>query len=84
MRYAQGALPPFGDTFGGQNAGWLYTAGPVGALAISVSSGWAGKDKKHGLAIAGFGLSTSHWVGLFFLAMDGAADGVSGIFRMTI
>jgi len=88
-------FPAFGETFGAQNVGWLYTAGPVGALAISISSGWASKVKRHGLAITwaaglwglaivGFGLSKSLWLALIFLALAGAADSVSGIFRMTI
>ena len=36
------------------------------------------------IAIIGFGLSTTLWLALVFLAMAGAADMVSGIFRMTL
>jgi sugar phosphate permease len=34
-----------------------------------------------GLSIIGFGLSHSLWLALFFLALSGAFDGISGIFR---
>jgi hypothetical protein len=34
-----------------------------------------------GAAVAGFGLSTTTWAALMFLAVAGAADMVSGIFR---
>lgn len=37
-----------------------------------------------GLAIVAFGLANRLWLALLFLAMAGAADMVSGLFRMTI
>src|SRR5206468_803154 len=37
-----------------------------------------------GMAIIGFGMSTKLWLALLFLAAAGAADMVSGIFRMTL
>src|SRR6266498_5734231 len=37
-----------------------------------------------GLAIAGFGLARQVWLAFAFLAVAGAADMVSGIFRTTI
>ena len=88
-------FPAFGESLGPQNVGWLYTAGPVGALLVSLSSGWTGQIRRHGIAIAwaaglwglaivGFGLSRSLWMALVFLVLAGAADAVSGIFRMTI
>ncbi|QOY86473.1 MFS transporter [Paludibaculum fermentans] len=88
-------FPAFGDAFGAQNVGWLYAAGPAGALVLSLTSGWATRIRRHGLAIAwaaalwglaivGFGLSANLWLALLFLALAGAADMVSGIFRMTV
>lgn len=88
-------FPAFGAIFGEQNVGWLYSAGPVGALLCSVTSGWAKHIVHHGQAIAwaaglwgvaiiGFGLSQNLWLALFFLACAGAADMVSGIFRGTL
>ncbi len=75
--------------------GMLYSAPAVGALVISFLSGWTKHIKQHGLAIsiaAGlwgisiifFGFSTHLWYALFFLALAGAFDAVSGIFRQTM
>jgi MFS family permease len=88
-------FPAFGSVFGARNVGWLYSAAPLGALLLSLTSGWTTRIRRHGMAIAvaaslwglaivGFGLSTNLWVALTFLALAGAADMVSGIFRMTI
>jgi MFS family permease len=88
-------FPAFGSVFGDSNVGWLYSAAPVGALLTSLTSGWTSRFRRHGMAIAwaaalwgaaivGFGLSTRLWMALMFLAIAGAADMVSGIFRMTM
>ena len=88
-------FPAFGDVFGPQNVGWLYSAGPAGALLLSLTSGWAKRFRRHGMVIAwaaslwgvaiiGFGLSINPWLALLFLTIAGAADMVSGIFRMTV
>ncbi len=86
-------FPAIATSFGGAKAlGMLYSAPAVGALLISLVSGWSTKIKRHGAAIAisaalwgvaiiGFGLATHFWLALCFLAMAGAADGVSAIFR---
>jgi len=88
-------FPAFGTVFGARYVGWLYSAGPVGALLLSLTSGWTKNLRRHGLvitwaailwggAIIGFGFSTNLWLALLFLALAGAADMVSGIFRMTL
>jgi MFS family permease len=75
--------------------GWLYTAPAVGAFLITVFSGWTKKVIRHGRAVVlaallwgfsiiAFGAAGSPWWMLFFLMLAGAADSVSGIFRMTI
>lgn len=75
--------------------GYLYAAPAAGAVAASLLSGWlrhvrrqgvaiAGAAALWGAAIAGFGLSRALWVGLLLLALAGAADQVSAIFRSTI
>lgn len=80
---------------GTKTLGFLYAAPAVGAFFITVFSAWTKKVKRHGaavaiaailwgLAIAIFGFSKSLPWGLLFLALAGAADAVSGIFRMTI
>ena len=89
-------FPAIAMSFGGAKVlGMLYAAPAVGALMISFFSGWTKHIKRHGLAIAVsaslwgfaiiiFGLATNFWVALFFLALAGAFDGISGIFRMTM
>jgi MFS family permease len=75
--------------------GLMFAAPSVGAFAVTASSGWMGRVRRHGRAIAisaavwglamtGFGLSPDVYVALFFLLAAGAADMVSGIFRDTL
>jgi len=75
--------------------GMMYAATSVGALLVTVTSGWMSKVHRHGLmvvlaagawglAMAGAGWSGPVWLVLFFLALAGAADCVSGLFRMTM
>lgn len=89
-------LPAIAQSFGGaQTLGLLYSAPAVGSLVISCFSGWTSKithDGKAiaisaalwGVAIVGFGLSSSLWLILLFLALAGAFDAISGIFRVTL
>lgn len=84
-------------TFGGGagTAGFLYAAPSVGALVGAGLSGWSGRIRRQGLAvivsiavwgasIAVFGVVHLLWIGLILLAIAGAADMVSAIFRNTI
>ena len=75
--------------------GYLYAAPYAGALASSLVSGWIPHVRRQGLAvaiaasawgvaIAAFGFSHGLWVGLGLLALAGAADDVSAVFRSTI
>jgi len=89
-------FPAIATQYGGAEVlGLLYAAPSVGALVASLTSGWAARVHRHGmaiiwaagswgLAIAVFGLVTNLWVALFFLALAGAADMISGIFRGTL
>lgn len=89
-------FPALAADWGGPSAlGLLYAAPAVGALLASVVSGWAGRVRRQGLAvlwaagcwgaaIVGLGLAPWLWLALLFLALAGAADAVSGLFRMTI
>lgn len=86
-------FPAIAASFGGASVlGILYSAPAVGALVVSLFSGWTHKVKRHGMAIAisaalwgvaiiFFGLASNFWVAIFFLAFAGAFDAVSGIFR---
>lgn len=86
-------FPAVALSFGGASSlGMLYSAPAVGALIISLFSGWTHQVKYHGkaiaiaagfwgLAIMAFGLASNLWVALFFLALSGALDAISGIFR---
>jgi MFS family permease len=88
------ALFPFvADELGAPWAlGLLYTAPFAGSLAMTLTSGWTGHVHRHGRAIffsamawgvgiAAFGLATDIWWALLFLALAGAADMSSGLFR---
>ncbi|MFC0114755.1 MFS transporter [Kibdelosporangium aridum] len=86
----------FGDPPGGGVAlGWLYAAIPLGAFLMGLSSGWLSKINRHGVgviiavcvwgaAMAGFGLTSSLWLAVVFLAIGGAADMVSAVYRSSI
>jgi hypothetical protein len=88
------ALSVLGIGAGG--LGLLYAAPAIGALAGSLVSGWIRSVRRQGMAvviaivvwgaaIAGFGLAgRALWVGLPLLALAGAGDLVSAIFRGTI
>ncbi|MFF8697504.1 MFS transporter [Streptomyces albidoflavus] len=78
-----------------KTAGLLVAAPAVGALLGSVFSGWLGRVHRHGvaillavggwgLAVAVFGLTRNLWLGLLFLALAGAADAISMVFRSTM
>jgi len=75
--------------------GLMFAAPSVGAFGVTVFSGWMGRIRRHGLAIAlsaagwgvamaGFGLSPDLYAALACLVAAGAADMVSGIFRETL
>jgi MFS family permease len=78
-----------------ESVGWLLAAMSAGALVIGLFSGWTGKVRRHGravviaaavwaLGIVALGFAPSLLLGLACLAVAGAADMVSGVFRGTI
>ena len=80
---------------GAAGLGLMYAAPAAGALAAALLTGWVRHVRKQGravpwavavwgLAIVGFGVSGAFWLALGFLAIAGAADVVSAIFRSTI
>jgi MFS family permease len=81
---------------GPSGLGLLYSAEAFGALVATLLSGWVKRVERQGaliigaivvwgVAITGFGLA-GHilWLGLAFLAIAGAADMISAVFRQTI
>jgi len=88
------ALSVFG--IGARGLGLLYAAPAAGALVGSLLSGWVRRVSRQGMAvlfavaiwggaIAGFGIAGGTlWLGLPLLAVAGAGDLVSAIFRNTI
>lgn len=80
---------------GAEVVGFLYAAPYAGALVASVLSGWTGRVRRQGVAVAVaaacwgaalvvFGLASALWLALLMLAFAGAADMVSAVFRSTI
>ena len=86
-------FPAIAEMHGGaRDLGLLYSAPAVGALVISLFSGWTHHIKFQGkgiaisaalwgFAIIGFGLSSNLLIALIFLVISGALDGISGMFR---
>jgi MFS family permease len=89
-------FPALSEKLGGPPVlGLLYAAPAVGALAASLTSAWTPKVTRHGMAvmiaasvwgmaIVVFGFCDGLVPALFFLALAGGADAVSGIFRLTM
>ena len=90
-------FPEVAETrFGGDQAvGWLFAAIAIGAVVGGLSSGWIGRVRRQGVAltvaivawgaaVALSGLAGTLWLTVALLAVAGAADLVSAVFRQTI
>jgi MFS family permease len=89
-------FPAIAQGLGGPTVlGLLYTAPAVGSFLFLATSGWTRRVHRHGmgviaaatlwgLAIIGFGLVPGRNAALVFLALAGAADAMSGVFRQVI
>jgi MFS family permease len=91
-------FPQLADTTFGSNhlaLGWLYAAIPLGSVLGGLLSGSFSRMHRHGLmtiiavacwglAIIGFGLSGDLVLASLFLALGGAADLMSMVFRQSI
>jgi MFS family permease len=98
MVFAMGtALFPFlaDELRAPQALGLLYSAAAVGALIASLTGSWAARVQRQGLgvivaaalwgvAVALTGLAPNVWLVFVCIALAGAADMVSAIFRMTM
>lgn len=92
----QALFPAIAAGLGGAGVlGFMYAAPAVGAFLFSATSGWTSRIQRHGLgvivaatiwglAIVAFGLVPGLVAALAFLAVAGAADMMSGVFRSTI
>jgi MFS family permease len=89
-------FPAIAQGLGGPGVlGLLYAAPSFGALLFAATSGWTRRVQRHGmgvivaatiwgLAIIGFGVVPGLAAALVFLALAGAADSMSGVFRQVI
>jgi MFS family permease len=75
--------------------GWLYAALAIGSVIAGLSSGWIGRIRRQGVAlviaivawggaVALAGLAAQLWLAVLLLALAGAADLVSAVYRQTI
>ncbi|WP_433724086.1 MFS transporter [Actinoplanes sp. CA-051413] len=84
------------DRFGGGSAvGWLFAAIAIGSVLGGLTSGWIGRIKRQGvalvIAVVGWGIAVglaglahSLWLMVLLLAVGGAADLVSAVYRQSI
>ena len=89
-------FPAMAEAYGRtESVGWLLSAMSIGALAIGLLSGWTSKVTRHGRAvviaaavwavgIVALGFAPGLWWAMVCLAIAGAADMLSGVFRGTI
>ncbi len=89
-------FPAMAQRWGGATAaGWLYSAMPIGSFATTLFSGWTKHVRRRGaaviaaaacwgVAIVALGRASSFGAAMACLGVAGAADMVSGLFRMTI
>jgi MFS family permease len=84
------------ERFGGGSAvGWLFAAIALGSVVGGLTSGWIGRVRRQGLALVvavvvwgvaiGFsGFAQQLWLMVLLLAVGGAADLVSAVYRQSI
>lgn len=80
---------------GAGDAAWLFAAISIGSVVAGLASGWVGRVRRQGLAlvlavlawgaaVAVSGLASPLWLVVLLLAVAGAADLVSAVYRQTI
>ena len=91
-RAVPGRSPPTAST---AQVGPLYAAIAIGSVLAGLSSGWIGRVRRQGVAltcaivgwglcVAVSGLAHQLWLVVVLLAVAGAADLVSAVYRQTI
>jgi MFS family permease len=90
------AVKTFGDPpSGGLALGLLFAAIPIGMVVAGLFSGWLHRVRRQGLAVTAaicvwgtgvalFGLTRSLWLAVLFLAIAGAGDLVSSVYRSSM
>jgi MFS family permease len=89
-------FPARAETMGGDAAvGWLFASLAIGAVLAGATSGWIGRVRRQGLAlvasivvwglaVAASGFGDKLWLVVALLAVGGAADLISAVYRQTI
>jgi MFS family permease len=89
-------FPALSEDYGGASVlGLMYAAPAVGAVVAALTSGWTRRVHRHGRAVAfaaagwgaamvAFGLVHALGLALACLAIAGAMDSISGLFRHTM
>ncbi len=89
-------FPAIASSYGGAGVlGLLYAAPSVGAFLATLSSGWTRRTHRLGRAILAaaaawgcgivvFGIASTLWLAVTGLVVAGAADMLSGVFRITL
>jgi MFS family permease len=83
------------ERFGPASIGWLYSAIAIGSVLAGVTSGWIRRVRRQGLAlvlavvawglaVAAAGAAPWLWGVVALLAVAGAADMISAVYRQTI
>lgn len=85
------------ESFGGSliALGWLTSAMAIGSVVGALFSGWVGRVRRQGLAlvavialwgltVAAAGLAHQLWLVVAFMALGGAADVISSVWRQSI
>ncbi|MFI6602726.1 MFS transporter [Nonomuraea sp. NPDC050536] len=85
------------ESFGGSMIalGWLNSGMAIGSVAGALFSGWVGRVRRQGLAlvaviavwglaVAAAGLTHQLWLVVTFMALGGAADVISSVWRQSI
>ncbi|MFC4996976.1 MFS transporter [Dactylosporangium cerinum] len=81
--------------YGAASLGWLYASIAIGSTLAGLTSGWIGRVHRQGIAlvgaVVGWGLAVAAagavpwlWACVAFMAVAGAADMISGVYRQTV
>jgi len=83
------------ERFGVASLSWLYSAIAIGSVLAGLTSGWIGRVRRQGvalvLAVVAWGLAVAAagavpwlWAVVALLAVGGAADMISAVYRQTM